>query len=52
MSDAQGQPEDTKGLHLPLLEESLAYEKADAKPSWRGWIQLGTLPLAIAAGIV
>jgi len=40
------------GLHLPLLEESLAYEKADPKPSWRGWIHLGTLPLAIAAGIV
>jgi hemolysin III len=42
----------TDGLHIPLLEESLAYEKADPKPSWRGWIHLGILPLAIAAGIV
>jgi len=52
MSDASGVSDETEGLHLPLLEESLAYEKADAKPSWRGWIHLGTLPLAIAAGIV
>jgi len=52
MSDASGASDETEGLHLPLLEESLAYEKADAKPSWRGWIHLGTLPLAIAAGIV
>ena len=42
----------TDGLHIPLLEESLAYERDDPKPSWRGWIHLGTLPLAIAAGIV
>ena len=42
----------TDGLHIPLLEESLAYEKAEPKPSWRGWIHLGILPLAIAAGIV
>lgn len=45
-----GAPSDR--LHLPLLEESLAYEMTDPKPSWRGWIHLGTLPLAIAAGIV
>jgi hemolysin III len=44
--------DDTEGLHLPLLEESLEYERLDLKPSWRGWIHLGTLPLAIAAGIV
>lgn len=43
---------DTGSLHLPLLEETLAYERLQLKPSWRGWIHLGTLPLAIAAGIV
>lgn len=43
---------DTGSLHLPLLEESLEYEALDPKPSWRGWIHLGTLPLAIAAGVV
>jgi hemolysin III len=39
-------------LHLPLLEESLDYEAVEHKPTWRGWIHLGALPLAIAAGIV
>jgi len=39
-------------LHLPLLEESLEYHHAEPKPSWRGLIHLGTLPLALAAGIV
>lgn len=43
---------DSGALHLPLLEESLEYESVEQKPSWRGWIHLGTLPLAIAAGIV
>ena len=39
-------------LHLPLVEESVAYETAEIKPTWRGWIHLSTLPIAIAAGIV
>lgn len=43
---------DTGSLHLPLLEESLEYEKLNVKPTWRGWIHLATLPIAIAAGIV
>lgn len=43
---------DSGALHLPLLEESLEYEKAEPKPSWRGAIHLGTLPLALVAGIV
>ncbi|MDA8579747.1 hemolysin III family protein [Pontimonas sp.] len=39
-------------LHLPLVEESVAYEAVEIKPTWRGWIHLSTLPIAIAAGIV
>ena len=39
-------------VHLPLVEESVAYEAGEIKPTWRGWIHLSTLPLAIAAGIV
>jgi hemolysin III len=46
------EPTDSGALHLPLLEESLEYELIEHKPTWRGWIHLGTLPLAIAAGIV
>ena len=42
---------DSDGPHLPLLEESLEYERLDLKPSWRGVIHLATLPLAIVAGI-
>jgi hemolysin III len=39
-------------VHLPLVEESVAYEAGEIKPTWRGWIHLSTLPVAIAAGIV
>jgi len=39
-------------LSLPLLEDSIAYRQAEHKPSWRGWIHLGTFPIALAAGIV
>ena len=39
-------------MHLPLVEESVAYEAGEIKPTWRGWIHLSTLPIAIAAGIV
>ena len=52
MSVEKDTESETDSLHLPLLEESLEYEDLDVKPSWRGWIHLGTLPLAIAAGIV
>ena len=39
-------------LALPLLEESIDYRALEHKPSWRGWIHLGTFPIALAAGIV
>jgi hemolysin III len=37
---------------LPLLEDALDHAHVEQKPSWRGWIHVGTFPLAIAAGIV
>jgi hemolysin III len=37
-------------LHLPLTEMSQTTE--DVKPTWRGWIHTGVLPIAIAGGIV
>jgi hemolysin III len=37
-------------LHLPLTELSQTTE--DVKPTWRGWIHAGVLPIAIAGGIV
>lgn len=37
-------------LHLPLAENFESAE--DAKPSWRGWIHAGVLPIAIAGGII
>lgn len=45
--------DDSSGaLALPLLEESIEYRALEHKPSWRGWIHLGTFPFALAAGIV
>ena len=38
-------------IHLPLSEIS-DKESPEIKPSWRGWIHTGVLPLAIAGGIV
>ena len=38
-------------MHLPLSDISDKAE-AEVKPSWRGWIHTGVLPLAIAGGIV
>ena len=50
---ARKQDGETSGaLSLPLLEDSIAYSQAEQKPSWRGWIHLGTFPIALAAGIV
>jgi hemolysin III len=37
---------------VPLLEEAIAYDQLDAKPTWRGWIHAGTFPLAIVLGAV
>lgn len=39
-------------LHLPLVENSVSYQSQEIKPTWRGWIHLSTLPIALAAGIV
>jgi hemolysin III len=38
--------------NVPLLEESLAYEKVEQRPTWRGWIHAATAPVALLAGIV
>jgi hemolysin III len=38
--------------NVPLLEESLAYEKVEQKPTWRGWIHAATAPLAVLAGVL
>jgi hemolysin III len=37
-------------MHLPLSEITKADE--DVKPTWRGWIHTGVLPIAVAGGIV
>lgn len=38
-------------LHLPVAE-GFANPIGEKKPSWRGWIHTGVLPIAIAGGIV
>jgi hemolysin III len=38
-------------LHLPLSQISGEVEP-DQKPTWRGWIHTGVLPIAVAGGIV
>ena len=43
--------ENGKPLHLPLSQISGEVEP-EKKPSWRGWIHTGVLPIAIAGGIV
>lgn len=45
-------PSSSGALHLPLLEATLEHHSEDPKPSWRGWLHLVMLPLAIGAGIV
>jgi hemolysin III len=37
-------------MHLPLSE--ISETVAETKPTWRGWIHTGILPLVIAGGIV
>ena len=39
-------------LHVPLSELKGAVHKTELKPSWRGWIHTGVLPLVVAAGIL
>jgi hemolysin III len=43
--------EDQSPMHLPLSQISGEVEP-EAKPTWRGWIHTGILPIAIAGGIV
>jgi hemolysin III len=45
--------------NIPLLDDAIEESPADAraalllqKPTWRGWIHLGTFPIAIILGIV
>jgi len=37
-------------MHLPLSE--ITNREEDVKPTWRGWIHTGVLPLAVAGGVV
>jgi hemolysin III len=37
-------------MHLPLSEFSKSDE--EVKPTWRGWIHTGVLPIAVAGGVV
>ena len=43
-------PSNETPMHLPLSESSEA--ASETKPTWRGWIHTGILPLVIAGGIV
>lgn len=45
------QSPDSQPLHLPLSQISGEVEP-EGKPSWRGWIHTGVLPIAVAGGIV
>lgn len=45
------QSSDSQPLHLPLSQISGEVEP-EGKPSWRGWIHTGVLPIAVAGGIV
>ncbi len=38
-------------IYLPL-SETISADALDKKPSWRGWIHTGVLPIVIAGGIV
>lgn len=45
--------EDAAGLpQLPLVDDAIAFDAQDKKPTWRGWIHAGTFPLAIVLGII
>ena len=43
-------PSNETPVHLPLSE--ISETAAETKPTWRGWIHTGILPLVIAGGIV
>lgn len=38
--------------NVPLLEDAIAYQALDVKPTWRGWIHAATFPAAIALGVI
>ena len=47
--------DNTKSIYLPVsheLREVEAELKAPDKPSWRGWIHTGVLPIVIAGGVL
>lgn len=39
-------------IQLPLLEEATDYREVEKKPSWRGLIHAGTLPIAMVLGTI
>jgi hemolysin III len=44
--------EDADLPNIPLLDDALRFDRADVKPTWRGWIHAGTFPLAIVLGVI
>ncbi|KQO62825.1 PAQR family membrane homeostasis protein TrhA [Curtobacterium sp. Leaf261] len=38
--------------HIPFTEDADATDQPAAPPAWRGWIHLGTFPVALVLGIV
>jgi hemolysin III len=47
-SEAPSEP-----MHLPVSHfEAEATKAVESKPSWRGWIHAGILPIVIAAGVI
>jgi hemolysin III len=38
--------------NLPILEDAIAADAPDQKPTWRGWIHAATFPLAIVLGVI
>jgi len=38
--------------NLPLLDDAISYAAVEKKPSWRGWIHVGTFPIAIVLGVI
>ena len=39
-------------IQLPLLQEATEYREIEKKPSWRGLIHAGTLPIAMVLGTI
>ncbi|MEY2815512.1 MAG: hypothetical protein RJA78_88, partial [Actinomycetota bacterium] len=45
------QPDSPDPLYLPL-SETVPADALEKKPSWRGWIHTGVLPIVVAGGII